>query len=276
MNYFKLSYRRWLVWLLLASVFAAVCVVLSDWQFDRRAHRVAEIALVNKNYDAAPIALDVGLLKTQPKALEAMKWQPVTLIGQYLTDRAILVRNRSKSGQPGFETVVPFVSQQGVIIAVSRGWLPTGNLQDSPDLVPLPSDELQAITARLVPSERKIDRQAPVGQAANMDLEAVAAATNLKLDANWYLILQQESEQLKEKPASLLRPSTDEGNHLSYAIQWIIFGILAFAVLVWAIRREYEFYLGQTDESYVPKRKRSTRADKDNDAEDGSDLLLML
>jgi cytochrome oxidase assembly protein ShyY1 len=274
LNYLKLSYQRWLVWLLVASVFAAVCVVLSEWQFDRRAHRVAEIALVNKNYDAAPVSLDINLLATQPRSLQQNKWRPVTLSGHYLIDRAILVRNRPKSGQPGFETVVPFITQQGAIIAVSRGWLPTGNLQDPPDRVPLPSNETQTITARLVPSEREIDRQAPAGQVANLNLGAIAAETKLKLDPNWYLILQRESKQPSEKPASLLRPSTDEGNHLSYAIQWIIFGILAFAVLVWAIRREYEFYLSQTDPSFVAKKRRLTRSDKDNDAEDGSGLML--
>ena len=30
----------------------------------------------------------------------------------------------------------------------------------------------------------------------------------------------------------------DEGPHLSYAIQWIVFAVLAFFGLVWAYRRE--------------------------------------
>ena len=276
MSYFKLSYKRWLAWLLVATIFAIACVFLSQWQFDRRAHRLAEISLVEKNYDATPIALDVDTVVGQPEKLNPLKWHPVTVSGRYLPGQSILVRNRPKSGQPGFESVVPFVTEAGVILAVSRGWLPTGNLQDSPDSVPLPSSDSQTITARLVPSEQKIERDAPEGQVANMFLPSISEATGLKIDASWYLVMQSESVAKKTAPQPLLRPTTDEGNHLSYAIQWIIFGILAFAVLVWAIRREYEFYLGQTDPNFVPKKKRVTRSDKDNDAEDGSDLLLML
>ena len=276
MNYLKLSYKRWLAWLLVACVFAIACVFLSQWQFDRRAHRVAEIALVEKNYDASAVPLDVDTAVGQPAKLNELKWHPVTVSGHYLPSESVLVRNRPKSGQPGFESVVPFVTDAGVIFAVSRGWLPTGNLQDSPDSIPLPSSLTQTITARLVPSEQKIDRDAPSGQVANMFLPAIAEASSLKINASWYLLMQRESVTQTLSPQPLLQPTTDEGNHLSYAIQWIIFGILAFAVLVWAIRREYEFYLGQTDPNYVPKTKRVTRSDKDNDAEDGTDLLLML
>jgi cytochrome oxidase assembly protein ShyY1 len=275
-NYFKLSYKRWLVWLLVATTFAIACVFLSEWQFDRRAHRVAEISLVEKNYDAAPMALDFDAVAGQPEKLNSLKWHPVTVSGHYLPKQSVLIRNRPKSGQPGFETVVPFVTETGEIIAVSRGWLPTGNLQDSPDSVPLPTAQSQTITARIVPSEQKIDRSAPSGQAANMFLPAIAESAGLNVNTSWYLLMQHESLGQKSAPQPLLRPTTDEGNHLSYAIQWIIFGILAFAVLVWAIRREYEFYRGQTDPNFVPKKKRVTRSDKDNDAEDSSDLLLML
>jgi len=275
-NYLRLSHKRWIGWLLVAIVFAIACVFLSQWQFDRRAHRVAEISLVEKNYDASPIALDAKMLEGQASKVNSLKWHPVSVSGHYLPDQAVLARNRPKSGQPGFESVVPFVTDAGAILAVSRGWLPTGNLQDSPDSIPLPSPEAQTITARLVPSEQKVDRAAPTGQVANLHLPAIAESTGLDLNTSWYLVMQSESVPQAKAPAQLLRPSTDEGNHLSYALQWILFGILAFAVLVWAIHREYEFYLVQTDPSFVPKKKRSTRSDKDNDAEDGSDLLLLL
>jgi cytochrome oxidase assembly protein ShyY1 len=276
LNYLKLSFKRWIAWLLIATAFAVSCVFLSQWQFDRRAHRVAEIALVEKNFDASAVPLDVDTAVGQPEKLNDLKWHPITVSGHYLPSQSVLVRNRPKSGQPGFESVVPFVTDAGVIFAVSRGWLPTGNLQDSPDSVPLPTDEAQKITARLVPSEPKVDREAPKGQAANLHLPAIAEATGLELNASWYLIMDSESMPQAKPPGKLLRPTTDEGNHLSYALQWILFGILAFVALLLAIKREYEFYLEQTDPSFVRRKKRATRSDKDNDAEDGPDLLLML
>lgn len=272
MNYLKLSWKRWLTWLLVATVFAIACVFLSEWQFDRRAHRVAEISLVQKNYDASAIELSDALQRqmgnSSDSALSNLKWHRVTVSGHYLVDAALLVRNRPQSGQPGFESLVPFETDSGVVIAVSRGWLPTGNLQDSPDRVPTPSAEQQTITGRLIGSESDIGRDAPAGQVANFELSAVAQATNLPVVEGWYLRMSAEQLTQVENPVQLLRPSTDEGNHLSYAIQWIIFGILAFAVLIWAIKREYEFYRSQTDVNYRPKVTKLKHADLDAQTED--------
>ncbi len=272
MNYLRLSWKRWLTWLLVATAFAVACVFLSEWQFDRRAHRVAEISLVQKNYDATPIELSEAsqnlMGEREDAALAKLKWHLVTVSGHYLVDSALLVRNRPQSGQPGFESLVPFETDSGIIIAVSRGWLPTGNLQDSPDRVPMPSGEHQTLTGRLIGSESNIGREAPAGQVPNFDLAAVAKAAGLSVAQGWYLRMSTEEAAQAETPVQLLRPSTDEGNHLSYAIQWILFGFLAFAVLIWAIRREYEFYRSQTDASYRPKVAKLKRSDLDAQAED--------
>ncbi len=55
MSYFAQSWKRWLVWLVVATVFAISCVLLSEWQFDRRAHRVEQIELVKQNYYAPTV-----------------------------------------------------------------------------------------------------------------------------------------------------------------------------------------------------------------------------
>ncbi len=262
MTYFAESWKRWLAWLVLVVVFAASCVFLSEWQFERRAARVAEIELVQQNFDLAPVALSNELLEAK-----SSKWIPVRIIGEYLVDKNVLVRNRPRSGQPGFETVVPFRSDDGQIFAVSRGWLPTGNLQDSPDDVPLPSASKQEIIARLVPSERRLERGAPVGQVASMNLQEIADETGLQLNQNWYLRLSSESIDAPQA-VKLLRPATDEGNHLSYAIQWLLFGLLAFITLIFTVRKEFDFYRAKNDPSFVPKVRKRTRADADAELED--------
>lgn len=129
MTYLAESWKRWLVWLVLVIVFATACVFLSEWQFERRAARVAEIELVQQNFDKPAEAIAAVDLTAKES-----KWTPVRVTGEYLNEDQVLVRNRPRSGQPGFETVVPFRTSDGQIFAVSRGWLPTGNLQDSPTL----------------------------------------------------------------------------------------------------------------------------------------------
>jgi hypothetical protein len=82
------------------------------------------------------------------------------------------------------------------------------------------------------------------------------------------------SESVKQRQVKHLpEPKFGEGNHLSYAIQWIIFGLLAFLTLIWAVRKELQFYRAANDPTYVEKPKRKTATDEDAEAED---LLLML
>ena len=262
MSYFAQSWKRWLVWLVVATVFAISCVLLSEWQFDRRAHRVEQIELVKQNYDAP--AVELGSFE----ASVGSKWRPVTLEGRYLVDLQLLVRNRPQNGQPGFETLVPFQTLKGDVFIVSRGWLPTGSKTDSPDRVPMPSIEVQVITARLVAFESKPDRDAPAGQVAGINLAELENKVQVDFRTDWYLRMASEADAPAEMPLPLLKPSTDEGNHLSYALQWLLFGILGFVALYLAINKEYEFYRIQTDPNFVPKRRKATRSERDNEVED--------
>jgi cytochrome oxidase assembly protein ShyY1 len=41
-------------------------------------------------------------------------------------------------------------------------------------------------------------------------------------------------------PKALAKPELDEGNHLSYALQWIMFALMAVAALIWGIKKERE------------------------------------
>ena len=80
--------------------------------------------------------------------------------------------------------------------------------------------------------------------------------------------MASEADAPAEMPVPLLKPSTDEGNHLSYALQWLLFGILGFVALYLAINKEYEFYRIQTDPNFVPKHRKVTRSERDNEVED--------
>jgi cytochrome oxidase assembly protein ShyY1 len=263
MSYVRKSYKRWLAWLLLASAFAVACGYLSNWQFHRRADRVAQIAIVEQNYNAHAVAAEKLLLGNHNE--NELLWHPVTLSGRYLNDKMLLVRNRPQSGQPGFEQVIPFDSTVGTFL-VDRGWLPTGNLQDSPDRIPLPIENAQLITVRLMLSEKSLNRDAPKGQVAEINLDHIARLSETPIDTKWYG--QLVSNNVKTLPLQLTKPSTDEGNHLSYAFQWIMFALMAFAFLVWAVRKEIEFAKSQSDPDYQAPAKKTSRASIDAQAED--------
>jgi hypothetical protein len=76
-----------------------------------------------------------------------------------------------------------------------------------------------------------------------------------------------ESPAESSNPQPLSRPVLDEGNHLSYAVQWIIFAAMGFFALFWAIRQEQEFRRMDKDPSYIPRAARR-KANTDSSVED--------
>lgn len=88
---------RWTAYAAVAVVFAIACGFLSNWQFTRNAERSEQLALVEANYDAAPMALD-DLIPPGSTLTPADQWQPVEVSGRYLNDQQLLVRNRAHAG----------------------------------------------------------------------------------------------------------------------------------------------------------------------------------
>jgi cytochrome oxidase assembly protein ShyY1 len=259
--------RRWGAYLALVIVFAVACGLLSWWQWARRAEIVAQGNLVTRNYEADPVAVK-GLLPALDAWRPGEEWRPVEMHGRYLRDEQLLVRNRPYNANPGFEVLVPFQLGDGTVFIVDRGWLPIGRTQDTPDVVPAAPDGEVTVVARLQQSEPVLPgRTAPAGQVPSINLPTVAKlAGTAKAYTGAYGLLATESPAAATRPRAVEEPVPDEGPHLSYAIQWIAFGALAFFGLFWAYRRERRIAalpLEQQAAARTPKQRNS-----DTDAED--------
>ena len=232
--------NRWFGYLALATAFAVGCVLLGQWQFARREEALAEIARIDANYDSAPVALSAVL--NSPESFNPdQEWTPVRHEGRYLTDDQLLVRSRPYAGQPGFEVLTPLQLDDGGVFIVNRGWIPTGAEQDSPDAVPTaPSGDVTVI-ARLKPGEPTLPgRSAPEGQIPTIHLQSIADQLGPATYTGAYGSLAMEDPAPAEAPpAEAPRPVRDEGPHLSYALQWLVFAAFGFIGLGYALRTEY-------------------------------------
>jgi hypothetical protein len=76
-----------------------------------------------------------------------------------------------------------------------------------------------------------------------------------------------ESPGEPSSPQPLRKPILDEGNHLSYAVQWIMFALMGFFALFWAIRQEKEFQRMEKDPTYIPRSQQNKKR-TDGDVED--------
>lgn len=260
-------YARWGVYLLIAAAFAVGCVFLSNWQFDRNESRAAEIELVEQNYDADPVPL--ADLIGADGALDADdEWHPVVLRGEYLADEQVLVRNRPHGGTSAFEVLVPFLDDDGRILIVDRGWVAPGEGSE-PDAVPaVPSGEVEVVvrlrTGEQLPSS---GRSAPEGQVPTIHLPTIAAGVDGDVIVSAYGRLVSEDPAPETVPGGFDAPTDDPGPHLSYAIQWILFGIMGFVFIFYMIRTEVQKHREEAEGRPAPV-KRPRRRDRDADAED--------
>ena len=254
--------KKWINWIALVLVFTIACGFLANWQFSRREARLASIALVKKNFDASPVGL-AAVTNGSEFNIPADTWRPVKVTGHYLPEKTLLVRNRPNNGTGGFEELVPFLSDSGEICYVSRGWIPTGERQNYPDKVPLPTTHSTTIVARVVAEEPILDRGAPKGQLASINITLANKQTGLEnAISSGYMRLASELPQVSEKLQAMPDPAIEEGNNLSYAVQWIIFALMAIVALIWRVRRDRMIEAGN------PKVKRITRAQLDEAYED--------
>jgi len=262
--------RRWGGYLALTVVFALACGLLSWWQWARRAEAVDQINKVEANYDLTPAPVD-ELLPELDSWDESVEWRPVALHGSYVVEDQLLARARPRDGEPGFEVLTPLRLDDGTVFIVDRGWLPTGSSQDAPDVVPAPPDGPVDVVARLKPSEPTLPgRSAPEGQVATIHLDDVAEVTGDTTYTGAYGLLASEDPAVAEMPAPAVKPEADEGPHLSYALQWIAFGVLAFFGLYWAFRRELRFAALPDDERAAARAadRASRHRSVDTDEED--------
>jgi cytochrome oxidase assembly protein ShyY1 len=261
----KTSLRSAVGWIALVAVFTTGCLALSRWQFDRQAEVVAINSRISASYQEEPIALE-ELLKVSSPWSKPLEFRAVIVSGNYLNQYSYLVRNRPYNALPGFLQLVAFETDGGAVIWVERGWLPTGSASDFPDEVPRVDDIHRTITLRLRPTEPALDRTAPTGQLSSIDL--VAASSFLPNNNSYSQAYGRLISESPELPTGkfLGKPELSEGNHLSYALQWILFGLMAIGAVFWTLSQEKRRTLG-----LPPRKLKFLNRDRDAEAED---LLL--
>jgi cytochrome oxidase assembly protein ShyY1 len=266
--------RRWAGYLALVVVFATVCSALGMWQFARRTEAQQEIARIDANYDATPVPLD-DVLATRGAFEDDQRWTPVVMEGRYLVDDQLLVRNRPLAGRPGFEIITPLLLDDGTVFVADRGWVPTGSAQDSPDVVPNAPSGRVTVIARVKAGEPEVAGSARApgsGQLQTIHLETIQDILDRPTYTGAYGLVVDETPAPEAVPERPDRPERDEGPHLSYALQWFVFALLAFVALGWALRQEYRAVNAddpdEQERSDARERRRATRAPDDAEVED--------
>jgi cytochrome oxidase assembly protein ShyY1 len=264
---------RWAGYLALVIVFAVACCALGSWQLNRRAEALTEVARIDANYDAEPVPVAEAL--PDPAAFDPdERWQVVTLTGEYLVDDEVVIRNRPFEGSSGFQVVTPFRLDDGSVFFVDRGWIAQGSDGRPGEYDAAPAGEVE-LSARLKANEGFIAGRTSAGrELATIDLDELADRVDAPSYTGAYGILVQSGADADVPPLAAARPIRDEGPHLSYALQWFVFAILAFIGLGWAANQERKGLAeaalspAERERAAQAKPKRPPRERADADVED--------
>lgn len=233
--------RHWLGYFSLLLVFSIACVWLGNWQFERRAEARAEIERIDRNYDAPAMSLEEAVPERAVFDEGLRKWQTIRITGEY-TGETFLARNRPAADGVGSNMIDGLRLDDGSVVFIDRGWVPVSGTDAVPgDLPAAPGGEVE-VEARLRASEPSIPGKDAVGQSVpSIDVPLIADISGLDPQQ---VYLGVYGQLVSERPAGETgvlaeRPERDEGPHLSYALQWYVFILIAAIGVAYAARQEY-------------------------------------
>jgi len=219
--------RRWLAFTALVVVAVVGFGLLSHWQWQRAEERRADKVALEFAVDRQPLTLEEVL----PQPVE---WTPITLTGTYDAGASLLVRQRPLDGANGFWVLTPLATD-GREVWVNRGWVRAGATAGSVVAAPEPPAGVVTVTGRVRLADVVSDpapADLPAGQVSNVVPESWGRGVpTLYVEA-----ARSTPSDAAVTPIPL--PSIDDGRNISYAVQWVIFAVIALVGWFYFLRRE--------------------------------------
>jgi len=251
--------RRWILFGIAVVLLAWLAWWLGEWQFHRLEDRKERNAVVERNVDAEPVPA-ADLMAVGEDVASSEQWRRVTATGEYDVAHTVVVRYRTRDGQPGVDVVVPLVTREGPSLLVDRGWFATENRGARPEELPAPPSGEVTVTGWL--------RQDASGGSTKVSDRSTRAISSSRiaeaLDLTTYggfVDLDEEDPAADEPLEKVELPDLGSGPHFFYGLQWWFFGLLAV----------FGFFYLAYDEWRGPKSERAEHAPVDGEERPGDE-----
>ncbi len=206
-----LTTPKWLFGHVLVATMLGIFVAAGFWQLSRLDEaREQNAALASQLDEPSRDVAEAFSGGGQPYA-------PVTAEGVYDAERQVLSTPQSRDGRPGHYVLTPLETEAGTLL-VDRGWVPFDRDGVPEEVVEPPAGTVRVAGLLMPPQEGPSGDGEFVGA---KDPAVVGERVGVDL-----LPLHLQLEDADPAPARLAlnpRPEFDEGNHLSYAVQWFLF-----------------------------------------------------
>jgi surfeit locus 1 family protein len=197
----------------LAILVATVCVLLGRWQLNRLAQRRARNSVL-----AARLALPPLPVRRDVTADSARQRRVVTH-GVYDFSAERTWPGRSFQGTPGVALITPLHLADGSVVLVDRGWAPSPDAFHVDHALYREPDTATVTGIALIPPRGRGDVDVAGFLPFVIQLETPEPPPDRGLPRRWPL------------------PAFDDGPHLSYAIQWFSFALIALVGTAVLIRK---------------------------------------
>jgi surfeit locus 1 family protein len=242
---YRFALRPW--WIVSHLVVLAIVVAfvnLGMWQLRRLDEVQARNAQLAARLAEDPVDV-AGLVAAGATDGAATEDRRVTATGTYRADDIVLIRGRSLDDAPGSWVVVPLELDDGRVVAVNRGWIRNdGRFTEVPDeyrTVPEGEVAVEGLTHASQVRGTLGPTDPPDGQLeslARVDLDRLDEQVEGDLLPVWIQLTAAEADAPDPSPQLLDLPVVnDEGPHLSYAVQWGIFTVIALVGYPLILRR---------------------------------------
>ncbi|MEU2613814.1 SURF1 family protein [Micromonospora sp. NPDC007271] len=240
---------RWLGYLALTLVAAALMVFLGNWQLDRYRGRTAVNERIDAGASMAPVPLREALPaptggpgSTGPAPAEQVTWSKATATGRYDAANIVLVRGRTVDREVGYEVLTPLVLADGTAVLVDRGWIPPvpgGGATAQPPVPAAPAGDV-TVTGRVVPSESgggTVDRRNGKLETRRISIARIASQLPYPV-AGGYLLLDQQTPAADPAFQAVPIGHANNWQNFGYVVQWWLFAGMSLVGYAWVARRE--------------------------------------
>ena len=239
--------------LLFSALFFPLTLQLGFWQLSR-AEEKREILAVHEGREKAP---PVGLMNIDHAA--DRQYLKVELEGQYDNSRVLLLDNRVRRGQPGYEVVSVFRAEGLPALLVNRGWIKAGpsreELPDVPALnrpVEISGYLYQSPGKQLMLGEEQWDKDKALQIVQNA---APEIAVDQLGEAVYDYILRLDDTAPGALQTGWQVVNVQPQKHIGYAVQWFVMALALLILTVFANSN-----LAQVWHQFRQKKSRSGRA----------------
>ena len=209
---------------------------LGFWQLDRLEDK-KDFNSVLRAHTSTPIqTLDQAVPTKWNKARN--EWIRVSITGTYDSSKAVTIINRSQDGSAGYNSAVPFTSTNNRTILVNRGFIPL--VMSTPAA---PTGRIEIVGYLRASQTRSALGPIDSTDASNtefqrFDIPLISTHVGGILEPMFLQLIQETPAAESQWPAKVPLPPLDEGTHLSYAMQWFFFCLVALTAWAVVIRRK--------------------------------------